>query len=220
MKYILALMNRSCSNAPFSAGGQREILTSLFLRKAWPPIECLYLVAAKNDEALARIVHRFPPCRETPKWRNSGAFRRTASLFATVTNPMSFGYRRASTEDQNLDIQHQKLKQAGAGLKSLSEPWADTTSPAGRMVLTVFAGLTEFERELIRERTGAGGLAAMKRGFGLADPQSSIPRRPALAAARSRKSLNPHRTTLCRATASQTASFGGMIPLPGFSVVE
>jgi DNA invertase Pin-like site-specific DNA recombinase len=32
----------------------------------------------------------------------------------------------------------------------LSEPWADTTSPAGRMVLTVFAGLTEFERELIR----------------------------------------------------------------------
>ena len=48
------------------------------------------------------------------------------------------------------------IAKAGAGLKSLSEPWADTTSPAGRMVLTVFAGIAEFERELIRERTGTG----------------------------------------------------------------
>jgi NAD(P)-dependent dehydrogenase (short-subunit alcohol dehydrogenase family) len=51
------------------------------------PLECLYLVAAKNDEALAQIVHRFPPCRETPKWRNNGAFRRTTPLFATVYEP-------------------------------------------------------------------------------------------------------------------------------------
>ena len=36
------------------------------------------------------------------------------------------------------------IAQAGAGLESLSEPCADTTSPAGRMVLTVFAGLTEY----------------------------------------------------------------------------
>ena len=72
---------------PLLRRGQREILTSLFLREAWPPIECLYLVAAKNDEALAQIVHRFPPCRETPKWRNNGAFRRTTPLFATVYEP-------------------------------------------------------------------------------------------------------------------------------------
>jgi len=37
-----------------------------------------------------------------------------------------------------------------AGLQSLEEPWADTTTPAGRMVLTVFAGVAEFERALIR----------------------------------------------------------------------
>jgi DNA invertase Pin-like site-specific DNA recombinase len=35
---------------------------------------------------------------------------------------------------------------AGASLKSLGEPWADTTTPAGKMVLTVFAGIAEFER--------------------------------------------------------------------------
>src|SRR5262249_37692124 len=53
---------------------------------------------------------------------------------------------------------------AGASLKSLGEPWADTTTPAGKMVLTVFAGIAEFERSLIRERTGAGRVAAKKRG--------------------------------------------------------
>lgn len=55
------------------------------------------------------------------------------------------------------------VKQAGAGLRSLSEPWADTTSLAGTMVLTVFAGMAEFERALIVERTSAGRHAAKKR---------------------------------------------------------
>ena len=35
----------------------------------------------------------------------------------------------------------ERIQGAGAGLRSLAEPWADTTSPAGRMVLTVFAGI-------------------------------------------------------------------------------
>jgi DNA invertase Pin-like site-specific DNA recombinase len=56
------------------------------------------------------------------------------------------------------------LNQAGAGLRSLGEPWADTTSPSGKMVLTVFAGIAEFECSLITERTHAGRLAAQKKG--------------------------------------------------------
>ena len=67
-----------------------------------------------------------------------------------------------STRDL-LDIA-EKLKEAGAGLRSLAEPWADTTSPAGRMVLTVFAGIAEFERELIHQRTSSGRVAAKARG--------------------------------------------------------
>ena len=62
-----------------------------------------------------------------------------------------------------LDIA-EKLNEAGAGLRSLAEPWADTTTPAGRMVLTVFAGIAEFERELIHQRTSSGRAAAMARG--------------------------------------------------------
>lgn len=38
------------------------------------------------------------------------------------------------------------LRAKGAGLRSLAEPWADTTTPAGRMILTVFAGIADFER--------------------------------------------------------------------------
>lgn len=73
-----------------------------------------------------------------------------------------------STRDL-LDIAEQ-IQAAGAGLRSLSEPWADTTSPAGRMVLTVFAGIAEFERELIRERTRRGLEAAKARGVRFGPP--------------------------------------------------
>lgn len=58
----------------------------------------------------------------------------------------------------------ERIKEAGAGLCSLAEPWADTTTPAGRMVLTVFAGMADFERSLIVERTSVGRIAAKARG--------------------------------------------------------
>jgi DNA invertase Pin-like site-specific DNA recombinase len=58
----------------------------------------------------------------------------------------------------------ERIKEAGAGLRSLAEPWADTTTPAGRMVLTVFAGIADFERSLIVERTSTGRIAAKARG--------------------------------------------------------
>ena len=73
-----------------------------------------------------------------------------------------------STKDL-LDIA-EKLNEAGAGLRSLAEPWADTTSPAGRMVLTVFAGIAEFERELIHQRTSSGRVAAKARGVRFGRP--------------------------------------------------
>ncbi len=67
-----------------------------------------------------------------------------------------------STRDL-LDVAEQ-LHAKGAGLRSLAEPWADTTTPAGRMVLTVFAGIAEFERSLIIDRTRTGRQAAKQRG--------------------------------------------------------
>jgi len=63
-----------------------------------------------------------------------------------------------------------KLRATDAGSRSLHEPWADTTLPAGRMVLTIFAGIAEFERELIRERTGSGRIAAKAQGVRFGRP--------------------------------------------------
>jgi DNA invertase Pin-like site-specific DNA recombinase len=48
--------------------------------------------------------------------------------------------------------------------KSLAEPWADTTTPAGRLMLTVLGGLAEFERELIKIRTSEGRERAKRAG--------------------------------------------------------
>jgi DNA invertase Pin-like site-specific DNA recombinase len=53
----------------------------------------------------------------------------------------------------------------GAGFRSLADPWADTTTPHGRLMVTVLAGLAEFERSLILARTGEGRTRAMARGI-------------------------------------------------------
>jgi DNA invertase Pin-like site-specific DNA recombinase len=52
----------------------------------------------------------------------------------------------------------------GAGFRSLNDTWADTTTAHGRLMLTVLGGLAEFERELIRARTGEGRERAKAKG--------------------------------------------------------
>jgi DNA invertase Pin-like site-specific DNA recombinase len=59
------------------------------------------------------------------------------------------------------------LSQKGAAFRSLADGWADTTTPQGRLMVTVLAGLAEFERELIRARTGEGRARAKARGQSL-----------------------------------------------------
>jgi DNA invertase Pin-like site-specific DNA recombinase len=53
---------------------------------------------------------------------------------------------------------------AGATFKSLVDTWADTTTPHGRLMLTVLGGLAEFERDLIKARTDEGRKRALERG--------------------------------------------------------
>jgi len=66
--------------------------------------------------------------------RNAGLARSTQDLLETI----------------------ETIREAGARFQSLSEPWANTTTHAGKLIMTVFAGIAEFERDLIRERTSAG----------------------------------------------------------------
>src|SRR5947207_2229974 len=62
-----------------------------------------------------------------------------------------------------------------AGFRSLKDTWADTTTPHGRLMLTVLGGLAEFERELIRARTGEGRKRAQDRGVRFGRPTALTP---------------------------------------------
>ena len=62
------------------------------------------------------------------------------------------------------------ISRKGGGFRSLADTWADTTTPHGRLMLTVLGGLAEFERELIRARTGEGRARAKARGVHMGRP--------------------------------------------------
>jgi len=57
-----------------------------------------------------------------------------------------------------------RIGKAGAAFRSLGDPLWDTSSAQGRLLSTLLAGIAEFERELIRERTGEGRKRAMANG--------------------------------------------------------
>jgi DNA invertase Pin-like site-specific DNA recombinase len=75
------------------------------------------------------------------------------------------------------------LKAQGVGLKVLTGEGAaiDTTRPEGRLIFRVFAAFSEFEHELIRERTRAGMKAARKRGKHMGRPALLTPEKLDLA---------------------------------------
>jgi DNA invertase Pin-like site-specific DNA recombinase len=57
------------------------------------------------------------------------------------------------------------IDKAGAAFRSLGDPLWDTSSPQGRLLSTLLAAIAEFERELIRERTGEGRRRALASGI-------------------------------------------------------
>jgi DNA invertase Pin-like site-specific DNA recombinase len=75
----------------------------------------------------------------------------------------------------------ERLTEKSTGLQSLDEPWVDTTSPSGRMVMTIFAGIAEFERTLIISRTNDGRVAAKARGVAFGRPKKMRPDQQQLA---------------------------------------
>jgi DNA invertase Pin-like site-specific DNA recombinase len=58
-----------------------------------------------------------------------------------------------------------RIGKADASFRSLGDPLWDTSSAQGRLLSTLLASIAEFERELIRERTGAGRKRAMAAGI-------------------------------------------------------
>jgi DNA invertase Pin-like site-specific DNA recombinase len=58
----------------------------------------------------------------------------------------------------------ERIVKAGATFRSLGDPLWDTSSSQGRLLSTLLAAIADFERDLIRERTGEGRKRAMASG--------------------------------------------------------
>lgn len=71
---------------------------------------------------------------------------------------------RLSRSTKDLFELVERISSAGANIKSLKEAWLDTTTPQGKLLFTIFAGVSQFERDLTYERTMEGLAAARARG--------------------------------------------------------
>lgn len=71
---------------------------------------------------------------------------------------------RLSRSTKDLFALVDKIEKKGANIKSLKESWLDTTTPQGKLMFTFMAGISQFERDLISQRTKEGLEAARARG--------------------------------------------------------
>lgn len=105
-----------------------------------------------------------------------------------------------------LDLLHQ-IGDRGATFRSLADSWADTTTAAGKLMITILAGLAEFERSLILARTSEGRARAVQRGVKMGRRPKLTPHQRGEALARLAsgetvvdvaKSYNVHHSTISR----------------------
>jgi DNA invertase Pin-like site-specific DNA recombinase len=72
-----------------------------------------------------------------------------------------------------------RIVDAGGQFRSLAEPWADTATSTGRLMIAVLGGLADVERDLIRTRTAEGRSRARARGQHMGRPPALTPQQQA-----------------------------------------
>lgn len=126
-------------------------------------------------------------CRKMFREKVSGAsrdrpeFQRMLEQLRAGDTVIVWRLDRLARSTRDLLETMEAIREAGARFRSLSEPWADTTTHAGKLIMTVFAGIAEFERDLIRERTSAGREDARRRGIQFGRPRKLNPEQAKLA---------------------------------------
>lgn len=68
-----------------------------------------------------------------------------------------------------------QIVDAGGQFRSLAEPWADTSTSTGRLMIAILGGLADVERDLIRTRTAEGRSRAKARGQHMGRPPALNP---------------------------------------------
>ena len=100
-----------------------------------------------------------------------------------------------------------QIVDAGGQFRSLAEPWADTATSTGRLMIAILGGLADVERDLIRTRTAEGRSRAKARGQHMGRPPKLTPQQQKEARRRRAegatlnelaKSYNVGRTTISR----------------------
>ena len=89
-----------------------------------------------------------------------------------------------------------QIVDAGGQFRSLAEPWADTSTSTGRLMIAVLGGLADVERDLIRTRTAEGRSRAVSRGQHMGRPPKLNPAQQA--EARRRRAEGATLTELAR----------------------
>ncbi|MBV4414986.1 recombinase family protein [Clostridium tyrobutyricum] len=66
----------------------------------------------------------------------------------------------------------QQITEKGCFIRSLSEGWLDTGSPTGELMLTLMAGIAQFERRLLLQRCNEGRAVAVSKGVKMGRPKT------------------------------------------------
>src|ERR1044071_6569920 len=113
--------------------------------------------ARANRRELLRMLDRLTPGDVVIVTRIDRLARSTFDLFAIV----------------------KRIVDAGGQFRSLAEPWADTGTSTGRLMIAVLGGLADVERDLIRTRTAEGRSRAKARGQHMGRPPALTPQQQA-----------------------------------------
>jgi len=109
--------------------------------------------ARTDRRELQKLLQALTPGDEVTVTRIDRLARSTFDLFATV----------------------KRIVDVGAQFRSLAEPWADTGTSTGRLMLAVLGGLADVERDLIRTRTAEGRSRAKAAGRRMGRPPALTP---------------------------------------------
>ncbi len=168
--------NVSTTLAPLSANPSRNLLR---LRARRPMIASAYTYGQTLDAQLEQL--RAEGCAKIYREKVSGARADRRELLkllktlkpgdlVTVTR-----IDRLARSTFDLFAIVKQIVDAGGQFRSLAEPWADTATSTGRLMIAVLGGLADVERDLIRTRTSEGRSRAKARGQHMGRPPKLNP---------------------------------------------
>jgi DNA invertase Pin-like site-specific DNA recombinase len=149
-------------------------LTDVFKthRREVIPLKIGYARVSSTDQNLDRQIDQLQQagCEQILKEKITGMkkdrpeLQRLLSILRQDDIIIISDLTRLSRSTKDLFALAEEIHKKGADIKSLKESWLDTTTAQGKLMFTIFAGISQFERDLISQRTKEGLAAARARG--------------------------------------------------------